>query len=202
MYEIQRMTTRQRDEEQIGTYRELIGIAEEVVESTQMVLARTSKTRGKDLLADIAFEQIRKDIEHYCGLGSHVIDQARRRVLNGEQVPNAEKIYSIFEAHTDLIKRGKIRTPIEFGHKVFLAESAQGLITQYVGADWGMKWLAAGLCAAAARWSQARRHGLGAGTFARLPQRSPSNSPYVRSLRWTGHCCCGAVMPGNDPKPS
>ena len=48
-------------------------------------------------------------------------------MLNGEQVPNAEKIYSIFEPHTDLIKRGKVRTPIEFGHKVFLAESAQGL---------------------------------------------------------------------------
>src|SRR5260370_34159703 len=58
----------------------------------------------------------------YCGLGSQVIDQARRRVLNGEQVPNAEKIYSIFEPHTDLIKRGKVRTPIEFRHQVFLAE--------------------------------------------------------------------------------
>jgi IS5 family transposase len=60
-----------------------------------------------------------------------VIDQARRRILDGEQVPNSEKIYSIFEPHTDLIKRGKVRTPIEFGHKVVLAESAQGLITQY-----------------------------------------------------------------------
>ena len=50
-----------------------------------------------------------------------MIDQARRRVLDGEQVP-AEKIYSIFEPHTDLIKRGKVRAPIEFGHKVFLAE--------------------------------------------------------------------------------
>jgi IS5 family transposase len=37
----------------------------------------------------------------------------------------------IFEPHTDLIKRGKVQTPIEFGHKVFLAESARGLITQY-----------------------------------------------------------------------
>jgi IS5 family transposase len=52
-------------------------------------------------------------------------------VLQGEQVPNAEKVYSIFEPHTDLIKRGKVRTPVEFGHKIFLAESAQGLITQY-----------------------------------------------------------------------
>ena len=131
MYEIQRMTTRQRHEQQTARYRELIGIAEEVVESARTVIERTSKTRGKDMFTDLAIEEIRKDIEHYCALGSHVIDQSRRRVLNGEQVPTAEKIYSIFEPHTDLIKRGKVRTPIEFGHKVFLAESAQGLITQY-----------------------------------------------------------------------
>jgi transposase, IS5 family len=83
------------------------------------------------MLSDLAAEALRKEIERYCGLGERVIDQARRRVLEGEQVPNAEKIYSIFEPHTDLIKRGKVQTPIEFGHKVFLAESAQGLITQY-----------------------------------------------------------------------
>jgi IS5 family transposase len=61
--------------------------------------------------------------------GAHVIDQARRRVLDGEQVPNAVKIYSILEPHTDLIKRGKVRTPVEFGHKMCLAESDKGLIT-------------------------------------------------------------------------
>ncbi|MGA7883003.1 MAG: ISNCY family transposase [Terrimicrobiaceae bacterium] len=131
MYEIQRMTTRQRPERQTGAYRELIGIAEEVVESARMALEKTNKARGRDMLADMAIGEIRKAIEHYCSLGSGVIDQARRRVLHGEQVLNAEKIYSIFEPHTDLIKRGKVRTPIEFGHKVFLAESAQGLITQY-----------------------------------------------------------------------
>jgi IS5 family transposase len=52
-------------------------------------------------------------------------------VLDGEQVPNEQKIFSIFETHTDLIKRGKILKPVEFGHKVFIAESAHGLITQY-----------------------------------------------------------------------
>ena len=60
-----------------------------------------------------------------------MIDQTRRRVLQGETVPAAEKLYSIFEPHTDLIKRGKTLKPVEFGHKVFLAESAQGLITDY-----------------------------------------------------------------------
>ena len=131
MQEIQRMTTRQRHERQSGTYRALIGIAEEVVANARIVLERTGKRRGKDIFADLAIDESRRQIAHYCGLGSRVIDQARRRVLDGEQVPTAEKIYSIFEPHTDLIKRGKVRAPIEFGHKVFLAESAHGLITQY-----------------------------------------------------------------------
>ncbi len=92
--------------------------------------AETRKARGKNLVAAVAIGELRKEIDHYAKLGDRVIDQAGRRVLQGEQVPNAEKIYSIFETHTDLIKRGKVQTRIGFGHKVFLAESAQGLITQ------------------------------------------------------------------------
>jgi IS5 family transposase len=132
MQEIQRMTPKQRPERQTEKYRELIEVTEEVVNSAQKVVEQTRKARGKDLLAEMAIPELRKEIGHYCELGDRVIDQARRRVLEGEQVPNAEKIYSIFEPHTDLIKRGKVQTPLEFGHKVFLAESAQGLITQYV----------------------------------------------------------------------
>src|SRR5260370_16209146 len=131
MQEIQRLTPKQRHERQTEKYRQLIGVTEEVVNSAQKVVEQTRKARGKDLLAEMAIPELRKEIAHYCELGSRVIDQARRRVLGGEQVPNAEKIYSIFEPHTDLIKRGKVQTPIEFGHKVFLAESAHGLITQY-----------------------------------------------------------------------
>jgi len=131
MQALQRMTTTQRHERQTSKYRELIGIAEEVVERARAALGHTRVVRGKDLLSELAIAELRKEIDRYCGLGDRVIDQARRRVLAGEQVPNAEKIYSIFEPHTDLIKRGKVRTPLEFGHKVFLAESAHGLITQY-----------------------------------------------------------------------
>ena len=46
-------------------------------------------------------------------------------------VPNEDKIFSLFEPHTDLIKRGKARKPVEFGHKVLLSESGRGLITEY-----------------------------------------------------------------------
>jgi len=131
MQEIQRMTPKERHERQTEKYRELIGTTEEVVNRARKVVGQTRKARGKNLVAAMAIGELRKEIDHYCELGERVIHQARRRVLQGEQVPNAEKIYSIFETHTDLIKRGKVQTPLEFGHKVFLAESAQGLITQY-----------------------------------------------------------------------
>src|SRR3989442_4866237 len=91
----------------------------------------TARSRAKTPTDALTIEELRKDLTDYCSLGDRVVDQARRRILDGEQVPASEKLYSIFEPHTDLIKRGKINKPIEFGHKVFLAESAQGLITQY-----------------------------------------------------------------------
>ena len=134
MYEIQRMTTRQRQGQgsrQTATYRALIGIAEDVVTAARTALDDTATMRGQDPLTALKTKALRDEIAHYCDLGARVIEQTRRRVLDGEQVPTSEKIYSIFEPHTDLIKRGKVRTPVEFGHKVFLAESAKGLITQY-----------------------------------------------------------------------
>jgi len=88
------MTTRQRQEQQTGKYRELIGIAEEVLQSARMVLRNTRKTHGRDMIADMVIAETRKEIEHFCSLGARVIDQSRRRVLNGEQVPTAEKLYS------------------------------------------------------------------------------------------------------------
>ena len=117
MYEIQRMTARQRHEQQTHTYRVLIDIAEEVVGNARAGLERTRTMRGKDMFTDMAIEELRGQIEHFCRLGDRVIDQTRRRVLFGEQVATDEKIYSIFEPHTDLIKRGKVRTPVEFGHR-------------------------------------------------------------------------------------
>jgi transposase, IS5 family len=131
MQEIQRMTSQERRASQIGKYRQLIGITEQVVAEARGVLQKTKKVRVAGWLRQITIQSLRREIEHYCGLADRVIDQSRQRVLEGQPVANAQKVFSIFEPHTDLIKRGKILKDIEFGHKVFLAESARGLITQY-----------------------------------------------------------------------
>jgi transposase, IS5 family len=131
MQAIQRMTAKQRHTQQEGKYRELLRITEQVVQNARGVLEKTKDQCGVNLMDDLVIGELRRKIDHYCQLGARVIDQTRRRVLQGEQVPSDQKLYSIFEPHTDLIKRGKVQKPIEFGHKIFLAESAHGLITQY-----------------------------------------------------------------------
>jgi transposase, IS5 family len=134
MQAIQRMSAAERTRQQEPKYRELIRIAEQVVNNARQVVEKTkaaAASAGADLMASLIIDSLRHEITGYCTLADRVIDQSRRRVLQGEKVPTEEKIYSIFEPHTDLIKRGKEQTPVEFGHKVFLAESAQGLITDY-----------------------------------------------------------------------
>ncbi len=130
MQEIQRMTARERHTQQVPTYRALIRVAEQVVTDARAVVKRPHRPAG-GLLTRLAIEAKQREITRHCDLADRVISQTRRRVLQGEQVPTEEKIYSIFETHTDLIKRGKVLKPVEFGHKVFLAESGGGLITQY-----------------------------------------------------------------------
>lgn len=131
MQAIQRMTARQREQQQTPRYRELIRITGQVVQNAGQVVATTKNIREVDFLTGVVIDELRKQITSFCELGTRVIDQTRRRVLQGETVPPEEKVYSIFEPHTDLIKRGKTLKPVEFGHKVFLAESGHGWITDY-----------------------------------------------------------------------
>ena len=72
-----------------------------------------------------------EELDHFLTLAAVVIDQCERRILNGEKVPASEKIVSLFEDHTDIIRRGKSSCPTEFGHKVNFATGKSGLITQY-----------------------------------------------------------------------
>jgi len=64
-----------------------------------------------------------------------VADVARRRVFEEEKVPNDDKVFSLFEPHTELIMRGRRGRPIEFGHKVLLTQSKEKFITDYVALE-------------------------------------------------------------------
>jgi IS5 family transposase len=60
-----------------------------------------------------------------------VLDQTVHRVFSGEKLPSAEKLVSIFEPHTDIICRGKLNKPTEYGHKVWFGEVKGGFVAQH-----------------------------------------------------------------------
>lgn len=71
------------------------------------------------------------ELEHIEPLAKRVIGQTQRRVFAAEIVPPDEKVYSIFEAHTELVKRGKAGKPVEFGHKVLLCQTGEKFISHW-----------------------------------------------------------------------
>ena len=54
-----------------------------------------------------------------------------RRAGKGEKVPAADRIFSIFEPHTELLIRGKARKPVEFGHMVTIGQTQEKFISFY-----------------------------------------------------------------------
>lgn len=76
-------------------------------------------------------QQLVETFETYIPRVEQALAQAVRRVINGESVPAPEKIVSIFEAHTDIIRRKKPSKETEFGHKVWLDEVDGGIVTRW-----------------------------------------------------------------------
>lgn len=108
-----------------ATYRQLLRITRASVRQTREVI-QVLKETGTEEAATIA-----RQMAHWLPLVEQVIDQATRRVLQGEQVAVADKIVSLFEPHTDIIRRGKPGQPTEFGHKVWVDEVDGGIVSSY-----------------------------------------------------------------------
>ena len=67
---------------------------------------------------------------HYIPLIERIIDQAERRAVKGKNVPAAEKVVSLFEAHTDIIVKDKRQ--VQYGHKINFSSGKHGMILDTV----------------------------------------------------------------------
>ena len=65
-------------------------------------------------------------------LDKHV-DLVDRRLLQGHDIPTGEKIYSLFEPHTEWLAKGKLHPPVELGHRILVATDQHQLIQDYDG---------------------------------------------------------------------
>jgi transposase, IS5 family len=76
-------------------------------------------------------ERLRTKLIDFLNMTLQACNQAQRRVLAEEQVGNDEKLFSLFEPETQLIKRGKVPQPVEFGHRVLVIEDGAGFVCHY-----------------------------------------------------------------------
>jgi hypothetical protein len=105
-------------------YRKLLKRAERILNRAEMT-ANQAANGLHDNVVDTA--TIRVFIERT----RHVAGTAYRRVILGEVVPNEEKLFSIFEPHTQLYRRGKSATPNQFGRLVMIYEDAAGFVVHH-----------------------------------------------------------------------
>lgn len=112
-----------------------------VKQSYQVLLQRARKVldRADELIQTLEIEcemdlaSIGKlaDLQEFMARTRQVCDTAYRRVMLGEEVPNSEKLFSIFEDYTQLYKRGKASDPIQFGRLVLIYEDRAGFVVHH-----------------------------------------------------------------------
>jgi hypothetical protein len=71
------------------------------------------------------------ELDSYLVHANRQIDQIRRRVLQGEIIPHEEKVFSIFQPHTEWICKGKAGVPVELGLRVGIVEDQYRFILHH-----------------------------------------------------------------------
>jgi IS5 family transposase len=106
-------------------YRRLVTVAKATVQQAKRVVNHLPSQLS-------AQEQgLRQHLQAVVPQVEQVIEQTVRRVFAGEAVPAQEKLVSLFEPHTAIIRRQKPGKETEFGHKVWLDEVEGGIITRW-----------------------------------------------------------------------
>jgi IS5 family transposase len=112
------------------SYQKLLGLTRSVVRQASEVLQRWGKgglkVVGKRLRVETQIGQLR----HFLPLVEKVMTQTQQRVWGGDRHVEG-KVLSLFEAHTEVIRKGKAHKPNEFGRLVRIDEVENGIVSGY-----------------------------------------------------------------------
>jgi transposase, IS5 family len=114
------------DKQRTPLYKDLL----KVTRKTIGYAIRAEEAMARHCSADPLLLGLFSEIKHYGDLARKVYDQTFRRVVQGESVPADQKVFSIFEDHTDIII--KDRRDTYYGHKICLTGGASNLILDCV----------------------------------------------------------------------
>jgi len=100
----------------------------------QSIIDKVSETVSSMCLShdlDLFFRMKIRELHQYINHAERQIDQIRRRVIEGETIPHHEKVFSIFQEHTEWLSKGKAGTPVELGLNVCVVKDQFGFILHY-----------------------------------------------------------------------
>ena len=115
----------------VQTYRKLMTTTRVVVRDVDTMVRRIGqRLRTASRQAQPLLQRAQRRLQETRPLVQRVLAQTRARVLGGDtHVP--DKVLSVFESHTETIRKGKIAKPTEFGKLVTIQESEHQIITAY-----------------------------------------------------------------------
>jgi len=103
----------------------------EYISKVELLLDRVQGDLELLLEKGIAKKKVLEEIDYFLSCARILIDQIHRRVLLGEVVPHAEKMFSLFEPHTEWISKGKAGVLQELGLKVCVVEDQYGFLLHH-----------------------------------------------------------------------
>jgi len=106
-------------------YQRLVDVARSAIQQAKTVVTLV-QAGGEQAASGLS-----KTLETFIPRVEQAVEQTVRRVFHEEKVPATEKIVSLFEPHTAIIRRQKAGKPVEFGRKVWLDEVDGGIVTRW-----------------------------------------------------------------------
>ena len=116
-------TAKERVKSYLGLAR---GLSEKIEVSMLAIYERVLSTNQAEVHA-VKIERL----EYFYGMLNKHRDLVERRVIRGEQIPVGEKVYSLFEPHTEWLYKGKSNKRVELGHNILVASDQWGFIVDH-----------------------------------------------------------------------
>lgn len=117
----------QRKAQMGAAHRDYLEVAQRYLDKARLTLSAL-KEKG---LSSVVQKSLCLDVEGYMVHADRQVDQIQRRVLQGKSIPHDEKLFSIFEPHTEWIVKGKAGVPVELGLKVCVLEDQHQFILHH-----------------------------------------------------------------------
>jgi transposase, IS5 family len=111
----------------VAAHQEYLDVADHYLTRAQATLAMLAQ-RGWASELDV---MAKLEIEGFMQHAVRQIDQTKRRVIHSQSIPHEEKVFSIFEPHTEWISKGKAGVPVELGVKVCILEDQHQFILHH-----------------------------------------------------------------------